>query len=82
MRTDLGGLIAGTQYRGDFEKRIKSVLKGATEEKNAIIFIDEIHNIIGAGRTDGGTMDASNMLKPYLERRNSLYWRHHLRRIQ
>ncbi len=65
---DLGGLIAGTQYRGDFEKRIKSVLKGAAEEKNAIIFIDEIHNIIGAGRTDGGTMDASNMLKPYLER--------------
>ena len=64
---DLGALIAGTQYRGDFEKRLKSVMKGIAAEKGAILYIDEIHNIVGAGQTGEGSMDASNLLKPYLE---------------
>ena len=64
---DLGSLIAGTQYRGDFEKRFKTVMKGIAAEKGAILYIDEIHNIVGAGQTGEGSMDASNLLKPYLE---------------
>ena len=64
---DLGALIAGTQYRGDFEKRLKSVMKGVAAEKGAILYIDEIHNIVGAGQTGEGSMDASNLMKPYLE---------------
>ena len=64
---DLGSLIAGTQYRGDFEKRLKSVMKGVAAEKGAILYIDEIHNIVGAGQTGEGSMDASNLMKPYLE---------------
>ena len=64
---DLGTLLAGTQFRGDFEKRIKSIMDGVRREGNAIIYIDEIHNLVGAGRTGEGSMDASNMLKPYLE---------------
>ena len=64
---DLGTLLAGTQYRGDFEKRLKNIMEGVRNEGRAIIYIDEIHNLIGAGRTGGGSMDASNMLKPYLE---------------
>ncbi len=64
---DMGTMLAGTQYRGDFEKRFKSVLDGAAQEKNAIIYIDEIHTIMGAGQTSDGSMDASNLLKPYLE---------------
>ena len=64
---DLGSLLAGTQYRGDFEKRLKSIMEGIGREGNAIVYIDEIHNLIGAGRTGEGSMDASNMLKPYLE---------------
>ena len=64
---DLGSLIAGTQYRGDFEKRLKTVMKGVAAEKGAILYIDEIHNIVGAGQTGEGSMDASNLLKPYLE---------------
>ncbi len=64
---DLGSLIAGTQYRGDFEKRLKSVMKGVAAEKGAILYIDEIHNIVGAGQIGEGSMDASNLLKPYLE---------------
>ena len=64
---DLGGLLAGTQYRGDFEKRIKSVLNGLAGEKGSILYIDEIHNIIGAGEIEGSTLDASNILRPYLE---------------
>ncbi len=64
---DLGSLIAGTQYRGDFEKRLKMVMKGVAAEKGAILYIDEIHNIVGAGQTGEGSMDASNLLKPYLE---------------
>ena len=64
---DLGSLIAGTQYRGDFEKRLKIVMKGISVEKGAILYIDEIHNIVGAGQIGEGSMDASNLLKPYLE---------------
>ena len=64
---DMGSIIAGTQYRGDFEKRLKSILDGAAQEGNVIIYIDEIHNIVGAGQTGNGSLDASNMLKPYLE---------------
>ena len=64
---DMGSLIAGTQYRGDFEKRLKAVMKGVAAEQGAILYIDEIHNIVGAGQTGEGSMDASNLLKPYLE---------------
>ena len=64
---DLGTLLAGTQFRGDFEKRIKSIMDGVREEGKAIIYIDEVHNLIGAGKGSDGAMDASNMLKPYLE---------------
>ncbi|MBU2871304.1 ATP-dependent Clp protease ATP-binding subunit ClpA [Colwellia sp. E2M01] len=63
---DMGALLAGTKYRGDFEKRFKSLLKELEEDKNAILFIDEIHTIIGAGAASGGMMDASNLLKPLL----------------
>lgn len=63
---DLGSLLAGTKYRGDFEKRLKGILKELTADKNAILFIDEIHTIIGAGAASGGVMDASNLLKPQL----------------
>ena len=63
---DLGALIAGTKYRGDFEQRLKTVIKQLNEEKNSILFIDEIHTIIGAGSASGGTLDASNLLKPAL----------------
>ena len=64
---DMGAMLAGTQYRGDFEKRIKDVMRGVATEGNAIVYIDEIHNIVGAGRGGDGAMDASNLLKPYLE---------------
>jgi len=63
---DLGALLAGTKYRGDFEKRLKSLLNELKNEKNQILFIDEIHTIIGAGAASGGVMDASNLLKPML----------------
>ena len=63
---DLGGLVAGTKYRGDFEKRLKGVLQQLKEEQNAILFIDEIHTVIGAGSASGGVMDASNLIKPML----------------
>ncbi|MBD3669963.1 MAG: ATP-dependent Clp protease ATP-binding subunit ClpA [Gammaproteobacteria bacterium] len=63
---DLGALVAGTKYRGDFEKRIKAVLKQLKQEEGAILFIDEIHTIIGAGSASGGVMDASNLIKPML----------------
>ena len=65
---DMGTMLAGTQYRGDFEKRVKQVMEGLQKEGNAIVYIDEIHNLIGAGRGGDGSLDASNMLKPYLER--------------
>lgn len=63
---DLGALVAGTKYRGDFEKRLKGVLNQIKAEAHAVLFIDEIHIMIGAGATSGGTMDASNLLKPML----------------
>ncbi|MDG4594609.1 MAG: ATP-dependent Clp protease ATP-binding subunit ClpA [Candidatus Contendobacter sp.] len=63
---DLGALVAGTKYRGDFEKRLKAVLAQLRKERNAILFIDEIHTIIGAGAASGGVMDASNLIKPVL----------------
>ena len=67
---DLGSLLAGTKYRGDFEKRFKTVLDDLTKRKDAIIFIDEIHSIIGAGSASGGSVDAANLLKPLLTRGN------------
>jgi ATP-dependent Clp protease ATP-binding subunit ClpA len=63
---DMGALLAGTRYRGDFEKRFKSLLKALENKDNAILFIDEIHTIIGAGAVQGGAMDASNLMKPAL----------------
>ena len=63
---DMGALLAGTKYRGDFEQRLKAVIKQLSENPNAILFIDEIHTLIGAGSASGGTLDASNLLKPAL----------------
>ncbi|MDP4528406.1 ATP-dependent Clp protease ATP-binding subunit ClpA [Alkalimonas delamerensis] len=63
---DMGSLLAGTKYRGDFEKRLKSLLKELEKEEGAILFIDEIHTVIGAGAASGGVMDASNLIKPLL----------------
>lgn len=63
---DMGTLLAGTQYRGDFEKRFREILDGINGEDKPIVYIDEIHNIVGAGAVNGGSMDASNLLKPYL----------------
>jgi ATP-dependent Clp protease ATP-binding subunit ClpA len=63
---DMGALLAGTKYRGDFEQRLKGVLKALKEQSNSILFIDEIHTLIGAGAASGGTLDASNLLKPAL----------------
>lgn len=65
---DMGGLLAGTKYRGDFEERIKKLLNEIVNQENAIVFIDEIHTIVGAGSISGGSMDASNILKPFLDR--------------
>lgn len=65
---DMGALLAGTRYRGDFENRLKAVLKALDQRENTILFIDEIHTIVGAGATSGGSMDASNLLKPALQR--------------
>ncbi|KFN51479.1 ATP-dependent Clp protease ATP-binding subunit ClpA [Arenimonas composti] len=64
---DLGALVAGTKYRGDFEKRLKAVIQQIRKEPGAILFVDEIHTIIGAGSASGGTMDASNLIKPVLQ---------------
>jgi ATP-dependent Clp protease ATP-binding subunit ClpA len=63
---DMGALLAGTKYRGDFEQRLKAVLKQLKDNPHGILFIDEIHTIIGAGSASGGTLDASNLLKPAL----------------
>ena len=63
---DLGALLAGTKFRGQFEERLKGVIKRLEEQPHAIMFIDEIHTIVGAGATSGGSMDASNILKPAL----------------
>lgn len=62
----MGSMLAGTQFRGDFEKRLKAVMEELKEEENPILYIDEIHNLVGAGAVNGGSMDASNLLKPYL----------------
>jgi ATP-dependent Clp protease ATP-binding subunit ClpA len=67
FRLDLGALLAGTRYRGDFEERLKGVLAALEARTDAVLFIDEIHTIVGAGAAGGGTMDASNLLKPALE---------------
>lgn len=67
---DMGQLLAGTRYRGDFEERLKAVMKAVEDDENAILFIDEIHTVIGAGATSGGAMDASNLLKPALQEGN------------
>lgn len=64
---NIGSLVAGTQYRGDFEKRLKSIMDGISNERKAIVYIDEIHNLVGAGRTNDSSLDASNLLKPFLE---------------
>ena len=64
---DMGALLAGTRYRGDFEERLKAVMKEMEEHTDAVLFIDEIHTVIGAGATSGGAMDASNLLKPALQ---------------
>ncbi|MCC0077936.1 MAG: ATP-dependent Clp protease ATP-binding subunit ClpA [Rhodobacter sp.] len=64
---DMGALLAGTRYRGDFEERLKAVVKELEEHEDAVLFIDEIHTVIGAGATSGGAMDASNLLKPALQ---------------
>ena len=64
---DMGNMVAGTKYRGDFEKRIKGVISAIERKDNAILFIDEMHTIVGAGATSGGSMDASNLLKPALQ---------------
>ena len=63
---DMGALLAGTKYRGDFEERIKKVLREISKEEKPIVYIDEIHTIVGAGAVSGGSMDASNILKPFL----------------
>ena len=64
---DMGALLAGTRYRGDFEERLKLVMKELEKDPKAVLFIDEIHTVIGAGATSGGAMDASNLLKPSLQ---------------
>ena len=63
---DMGALVAGTRYRGDFEERVKQVLDALDKQEHAILFIDEIHTLVGAGSASGGTMDAGNLLKPAL----------------
>merc|ERR1711871_1697559 len=67
---DMGALLAGTRYRGDFEERLKLVMKELEKDPKAVLFIDEIHTVIGAGATSGGAMDASNLLKPSLQSGN------------
>ena len=62
----MGALLAGTRYRGDFEERLKAVLSELEAQPGSVLFIDEIHTVIGAGATSGGAMDASNLLKPAL----------------
>ena len=65
---DLSSVVSGTQYRGDFEKRLQQIMQGASDEGNVIIYIDEIHNLVGTGAVGDSSLDASNILKPYLER--------------
>jgi ATP-dependent Clp protease ATP-binding subunit ClpA len=63
---DLGGMLAGTKFRGDFEHRLKGVISELKKRENVILFIDEIHTLVGAGATSSGSMDAANILKPFL----------------
>ena len=77
---DMGALLAGTKYRGDFEKRLKGLLADLKKREGAILFIDEIHTIIGAGAASGGVMDASNLLKPLL-RTDAVYRFDYLPRV-
>jgi ATP-dependent Clp protease ATP-binding subunit ClpA len=67
---DMGALLAGTKFRGDFEERLKAVVKAVESQPGAILFIDEVHTLVGAGATSGGSMDASNLLKPALANRS------------
>ena len=77
----MGALLAGTKYRGDFEQRLKAVLKQLVDNPNAILFIDEIHTLIGAGAASGGTLDASNLLEAgAVDRRAEVHRRDHVRR--
>ena len=79
---DMGSLIAGTKFRGEFEQRLKAVVRELKDKPDAILFIDEIHTIVGAGAVSGGTLDASNILKPALSKwRASLYWVNDLQRV-
>jgi ATP-dependent Clp protease ATP-binding subunit ClpA len=71
LSLDMGALLAGTRYRGDFEERLKQVVKELEDLPRRVLFIDEIHTVIGAGATSGGAMDASNLLKPALSRARS-----------
>ena len=73
---DMGAMVAGTRYRGDFEERFKAVIKALQEKENAILFIDEMHTIVGAGAASGGAMDASNLLKPALASGQAALHRH------
>ena len=78
---DMGALVAGTRYRGDFEERVKQVLDALEKQAHAILFIDEIHTLVGAGSASGGTMDAGNLLKPALASGTlKLHRLHHVRR--
>ena len=82
FQLDMGTLLAGTRYRGDFEERLKAVVKEIEAQPGAIMFIDEIHTVIGAGATSGGAMDASNLLKPALASGYApLHRLHHLQGI-
>ena len=72
---DMGAVLAGTRYRGDFEQRFKAIINDLKKEANAILFIDEIHTIVGAGAVSGGSMDASNILKPALAGGRSAMYR-------
>lgn len=79
---DMGLLIAGAKYKGEFEERLKAVIREVTDSEGEIVmFIDEIHTLIGAGAGGEGAMDAANLLKPALSRRASCHWRHHAERI-
>jgi hypothetical protein len=78
---DLSLIVAGTKYRGQFEERLKTIMKELMENQNSIIFIDELHTLVGAGSAEG-SLDAANILKPAsITRRNPVHRRHHARRI-
>ncbi len=81
MLLDLTSLVAGTQFRGQFESRIKGLIDQVNAEGNIILFIDEVHNLVGAGDAEG-SMSAGNILKPALSRGDTGHRCHHLRRVQ